>query len=44
MDRRRLLSILGDKSYLHMIVTKYLRIMSVADQKNTNFESLEDTY
>ena len=33
----------GDKSYLHMIVTKYLRIMSVAEQENTNFESLEDS-
>lgn len=32
-----------DKSYLHMIATKYLRIMSVSDQENTNFESLEDS-
>ena len=33
----------GHESYLHMIHTKYLRIRSVAEQENTNFESLEDS-
>jgi len=33
----------GHESYLHMIHTKYLRIRSVAQQENTNFESLEDS-
>ena len=30
-------------SYLHMLHTKMLRIRSVAEQENTNFESLEDS-
>ena len=33
----------GNESYLHMIHTKYLRIRSVAAQKEANFESLEDS-
>ena len=33
----------GHKSYLHMIHTKYLRIMNVSEQEATNFESLEDS-
>ena len=33
----------GHESYLHMIHTKYLRIRSVAEQEDTNFESLEDS-
>ena len=33
----------GHEPYLHMIHTKYLRIRSVAQQENTNFESLEDS-
>lgn len=33
----------GHKSYLHMIHTKYLRIRSVAEQEDQNFESLEDS-
>ena len=31
------------KSYMHMIHTKYLRMRSVVETKNPNFESLEDT-
>ena len=34
----------GDKSYLHMIHTKYTRLMSVCTREgDTNFESAEDT-
>ena len=33
----------GHQSYLHMIHTKYLRIRSVAEQEDTNFESLGDS-
>ena len=33
----------GHESYLHMLWTKMLRIRSVAEQKDTNFESLEDS-
>ena len=33
----------GDTSYIHMMHTKMLRIRSVAEQKDTNFESLEDS-
>lgn len=33
----------GEKSYAHMVHTKYLRMMSVLEQESTNFESLEDT-
>jgi hypothetical protein len=33
----------GHKSYIHMLHTKMLRIRSVAEQENTNFESLEDS-
>jgi len=33
----------GDTSYLHMLWTKMLRIRSVAESKETNFESLEDS-
>ena len=33
----------GDTSYIHMMWTKMLRIRSVAEQENTNFESLEDS-
>lgn len=33
----------GDTSYIHMMWTKMLRIRSVAEQANTNFESLEDS-
>ena len=33
----------GHQSYMHMIHTKYLRMRSVMDQNNPNFESLEDT-
>ena len=33
----------GHKSYLHMVHTKYLRIRSVAEQEDANFESLEDS-
>jgi len=34
----------GNISYLHMIHTKYLRIMNLAQSKGTtNFESLEDS-
>ena len=32
-----------DTSYIHMMWTKMLRIRSVAEQENTNFESLEDS-
>jgi len=33
----------GDTSYIHMMWTKMLRIRSVAEKKNVNFESLEDS-
>ena len=33
----------GDQSYLHMIHTKYLRLRSVIETNNPNFESAEDT-
>ena len=35
----------GNKSYMHMIHTKYLRMRSLAEKedKKVNFESLEDT-
>ena len=33
----------GDQSYLHMIHTKYLRLRSVIETDNPNFESAEDT-
>lgn len=35
----------GNKSYMHMIHTKYLRMRSLAEtkDKSVNFESLEDT-
>ena len=35
----------GNKSYIHMIHTKYLRMRSLAETENKkiNFESLEDT-
>tara|TARA_Y100001956_G_scaffold68282_1_gene70733 strand:+ start:189 stop:515 length:327 start_codon:yes stop_codon:yes gene_type:complete len=35
----------GNKSYMHMIHTKYLRMRSLAENedKEINFESLEDT-
>ena len=34
----------GDKSFIHMIHTKYLRMRSVVEQKGeVNYESLEDT-
>ena len=33
----------GSKSYIHMMWTKMLRIRSVAEKENTNFESLEDS-
>ena len=35
----------GNKSYMHMIHTKYLRMRSLAETKDKkiNFESLEDT-
>jgi len=33
----------GDVSFLHMIHTKYLRIRSVAEQEQSNFESLDDS-
>ena len=32
-----------DTSYIHMMWTKMLRVRSVAEQKDTNFESLEDS-
>ena len=33
----------GHLSYIHMMHTKMLRIRSVAEQDNTNFESLTDS-
>ena len=33
----------GHKSYIHMLHTKMLRIRSVAEQEDTNFESLSDS-
>ena len=33
----------GHESYMHMIHTKYLRMRSVMENDNPNFESLEDT-
>lgn len=33
----------GHQSYIQMLHTKYLRMRSVVEQENTNFESLEDT-
>ena len=33
----------GHLSYIHMLHTKMLRIRSVAEQKETNFESLSDS-
>lgn len=33
----------GDISYMHMIHTKYLRMRSIMENDNPNFESLEDT-
>lgn len=33
----------GDASYIHMLWTKMLRIRSVAEQEDQNFESLEDS-
>lgn len=33
----------GHQSFMHMIHTKYMRMMSVAEQQDVNFESLEDT-
>ena len=33
----------GHESYIHMLWTKMLRIRSVAEQKDTNFESLADS-
>ena len=33
----------GDTSYIHMMWTKMLRIRSVAEKKDVNFESLEDS-
>ena len=33
----------GHQSFCHMIHTKYMRMMSVVEQEETNFESLEDT-
>ena len=33
----------GHKSYLHMLWTKMLRIRSVAEKEEANFESLEDS-
>lgn len=33
----------GSQSYIHMMWTKMLRIRSVAEKENTNFESLEDS-
>lgn len=33
----------GDESYIHMMWTKMLRIRSVAEKENVNFESLEDS-
>lgn len=33
----------GEKSYVHMLWTKMLRLRSVIEQEDTNFESAEDT-
>jgi len=33
----------GDQSYIHMMWTKMLRIRSVAERSDVNFESLEDS-
>ncbi len=33
----------AEKSYIHMLWTKMLRIRSVAEQEDTNFESLTDS-
>lgn len=34
----------GDKSYIHMIHTKYLRMRNICEgDQETNFEALEDT-
>ena len=34
----------GDKSYIHMIHTKYLRMRNICEgNQETNFEALEDT-
>lgn len=33
----------GHHSYIHMMWTKMLRIRSVAEKEDTNFESLEDS-
>ncbi len=34
----------GDKSYVHMIHTKYLRMRNIVEgEQDTNFEALEDT-
>ena len=33
----------GDQSYIHMMWTKMLRIRSVAEKQDVNFESLEDS-
>ena len=33
----------GHQSYIHMLWTKMLRIRSVAEQTDTNFESLADS-
>jgi len=33
----------GDTSYIHMMWTKMLRIRSVAEKSDVNFESLEDS-
>lgn len=33
----------GDQSFIHMLWTKMLRIRSVAEQEDQNFESLEDS-
>ena len=33
----------GEQSYVHMLWTKMLRLRSVIEQDNPNFESAEDT-
>ena len=33
----------GHQSFIQMLHTKYLRMRSVVEQENTNYESLEDT-
>ena len=33
----------ADASYIHMLWTKMLRVRSVAEQEDQNFESLEDS-